>query len=249
MHNTLPCVDFHCHLDLYPDFPALVAETDRAGILTLAVTTTPQAWPRNNELAAQTQHVRAALGLHPQLVAERARELPIFEQYLPNARFIGEVGLDAGPQFYRSFELQKQVFVRILELCALEGEKVVSVHSVRSAGVVLEMVETHLPPARGTVILHWFSGSQSEARRALGLGCFFSINMEMLQSDRQRGMIAAIPDDRLLTETDGPFTQVNGRPSRPSDICALLQTLANVRGTEVELLASTVRANAERLWQ
>src|SRR5579863_615495 len=62
-------VDFHCHLDLYPDHAAAVAECERAGVFTLTVTTTPKAWPRNHQLATATRHVRAALGLHPQLAA------------------------------------------------------------------------------------------------------------------------------------------------------------------------------------
>ena len=65
-------VDFHCHLDLYPDHAAAVEECERLGVFTLAVTTTPRAWPRNHQLATATRHVRAALGLHPQLVADHA---------------------------------------------------------------------------------------------------------------------------------------------------------------------------------
>ena len=74
-----PLVDFHCHLDLYPDFEALVADCDERRIHTLAVTTTPRAWVRNRDLAARTRHVRAALGLHPQLVGERWREVDLWE--------------------------------------------------------------------------------------------------------------------------------------------------------------------------
>lgn len=102
-------VDFHCHVDLYKDHAGLIAECDRAGVATLAVTTTPKAWPRNRDLAARSAHVRVALGLHPQLVGERAGELPLFERHLPEARYVGEVGLDAGPRFYRSFaELRRR---------------------------------------------------------------------------------------------------------------------------------------------
>ena len=43
--------------------------------------TTPRAWPRNQELAAATKYVRAALGLHPQLVKERSHEPPIWREY------------------------------------------------------------------------------------------------------------------------------------------------------------------------
>src|SRR3990172_4211410 len=115
-HSTIESnglVDFHCHLDLYPDHAKSVQESEDAGVFTLAVTTTPKAWPRNYELTKVTRHVRAALGLHPQLVAERASELSVWEAYLPETRYVGEVGLDAGPRFYKSLELQKQIFEQI----------------------------------------------------------------------------------------------------------------------------------------
>lgn len=177
---TAGLVDFHCHLDLYPDLAAAMAECERLGIYTLTVTTTPKAWPRNQELAAGNHHVRVALGLHPQLVAARLNELALWEEYLPQARYVGEVGLDAGPRFYRSLGQQKLVFERVLKLCAKAGGKILTVHSVRTVSAVLDMIETNLPPMRGRAVLHWFTGSRAEARRAVELGCYFSINGEML---------------------------------------------------------------------
>jgi TatD DNase family protein len=58
-------VDFHCHLDLYPDHEAAIARAEAARIYTLTVTTTPKAWSRNHELTRHTRFVRAALGLAP----------------------------------------------------------------------------------------------------------------------------------------------------------------------------------------
>ena len=59
MLQTQGLIDFHCHLDLYPDHVAAVQEAETAGVFTLAVTTTPKAWPRNHELTRGTKHVRA----------------------------------------------------------------------------------------------------------------------------------------------------------------------------------------------
>lgn len=120
-----------------------------------------------------------ALGLHPQLVADRASELSLFEELLPQFRYVGEVGLDASSRFYRSFEKQKAVFATILNRCAEVGDKVLSVHSVRCARHVLDIVETNLPRERGRVVLHWFTGGASEARRAVEMGCYFSLNEQM----------------------------------------------------------------------
>ena len=240
-------VDFHCHLDLYKDHAALIDECDRERVATLAVTTTPKAWPRNRELAALSAQVRVALGLHPQLVAERESELPILERYLPNARYVGEVGLDAGPRFYRSFPAQERVFERILCACAEQGGKVLTIHSVRAVGKVLGYIERALPHDRGRVVLHWFTGTPAEARRAVALGCYFSINGEMLRSPKHRQLIAALPLDRLLTETDGPFVEQDGQPVRPRDVVSTVAELATLHQISADAMAGAIIQNLNRL--
>jgi TatD DNase family protein len=240
-------VDFHCHLDLYEDHASLIAECDRERVATLAVTTTPLAWARNRELAARSSHVRVALGLHPQLVAERERELPLLERLLADTRYVGEIGLDAGPRFFRSFPAQERVFGRILAACAEQGGKILTVHSVRSVGKVLGFIERSLPPDRGRVVLHWFTGSAAEARRAAALGCYFSINREMLGSPKHRQLVGNLPVDRLLTETDGPFVRVRGQPARPRDVSATVEQLATLRAVPVESMARTILLNLKTL--
>lgn len=240
-------VDFHCHLDLYPDHAAEVARCEAQEVFTLTVTTTPKAWPRNNELAMRTRHVRAALGLHPQLVADRASEIGLWEELLPQTRYVGEVGLDAGPRFYKSLDKQKEVFARVLTTCARARSKILTVHSVRSTKMVLDMIEKLLPPPRGRVVLHWFTGTQSEARRAIDLGCYFSINGEMLTNEKRSDLVASLPVDRLLTETDGPFTQTADGPSRPEDVRATVAKLAKLRGYDVETVQNAIMANLKSL--
>lgn len=240
-------VDFHCHLDLYPDHAALIHECDREGVATLAVTTTPKAWPRNRDLAGASSHVRVALGFHPQLVAERKSELPLFERYLAETRYVGEVGLDAGPRFYRSFEAQERVFSRVLAACAEQGDKILTIHSVRAVGKVLGHIERSLPPDRGRVILHWFTGTAAEARRAAERGCYFSINSEMLRSPKHRQLVAGLPPDRLLTETDGPFVEAAGRPVRPKAVARTVADLAGLLGETDDATARRIVANLATL--
>ena len=240
-------VDFHCHLDLYPDHEAAIARAEAARVYTLSVTTTPRAWPLNHELTRDTRYVRAALGLHPQLVAERTGELPLWERHLSEARYIGEVGLDASPRFYKSLEAQRHVFRTVLVRCAEAGGKILSVHSVRSIPAVLDMIERYLPRDRGVVVLHWFTGSKSEARRAAALGCYFSVNVEMVRSDRGRALVAELPMDRILTETDGPFTHIDGHPAEPSDMHVTNDVIARVRNVPSHEIARKVQVNLKAL--
>lgn len=236
-------VDFHCHLDLYPDFEALVGQCDTLGIHTLAVTTTPRAWARNHALASRTTHVHPALGLHPQVVGTHGDEIELWESLLPEARYVGEVGLDAGPHHFQTLERQKEVFGRVLKACDRAGGKILSVHSVRAASLVLDMIGTQLRPDRTRVVLHWFTGSATEARRAIELGCYFSINAQMAINPRARKIVASIPHERILTETDGPFAQTDGRPSRPMNVSDGLHAIANARAEAVASIEASVREN------
>jgi TatD DNase family protein len=181
--NLKNLVDFHCHLDLYPDFENIIKECEQINLYTLAVTTTPRAWPRNRDLTSNTNYVRAALGLHPQLIdKDAAAELSLWEKYLPEARYIGEIGLDFSPNFLHTIKEQVRVFERILQWCAKAGDKILSIHAVRSTGMVLDLIENNLPSGRCGVVMHWFTGSTAEAKRALELGCYFSINSKMVMT-------------------------------------------------------------------
>lgn len=247
MLPTKGLIDFHCHLDLYPDHAAAIQEAEAAGVFTLAVTTTPKAWPRNHELTRETKHVRAALGLHPQLVSSRAAEVALWESLLPQTRYVGEVGLDAGPRFYKSLDAQKAVFTQVLKACAAAGGKIITVHSVRTATAVLDHIEEHLPPGSNRVILHWFTGSKSEAARALEMGCYFSVNSNMLKSERAAALVKTLPFSRLLTETDGPFTETAGRPSKPTDVAETVQLLAELHNTPASTLMKKMNQNLREL--
>lgn len=236
-------VDFHCHLDLYPDFESLVSECEAAAVYTLAVTTTPKAWARNHALASRTRHVFAALGLHPQVVATRAHEIDLWESLLTDSKYVGEVGLDSGPQYFRSLDQQKQIFERVLKACSRQGGKILSVHSIRSASAVLDMVEQHLALDRSRLVLHWFTGTAAEARRAVDLGCYFSINAQMACNPRTGKIVEGLPSDRILTETDGPFTKIAGKPSRPADVAESLIAIANSRKQSLADVQDSVSKN------
>lgn len=239
--QTARLVDFHCHLDLYPDHAAAIKQRERERVFTLTVTTTPRAFPRNKELADCTKYVRAALGLHPQLVANRAKELSIWKDYLPSTRYVGEVGLDAGRRFYPSFEEQKIVFAEILSSCAEAGGKILSVHSARCAKVVLDTIDARLPVGRGRVVLHWFTGSLAEARRAAKMGCYFSVNAAMMRNERSVVLVRSLPKERILTETDGPFSDHAEGNDGPADVKPARDGLAKlfrIRAEEIDAMIS-----------
>ena len=116
-------IDFHCHLDLYPNARAVIEEADARGAFVLAVTTTPKAWTGTKQLIGNRKRIRVALGLHPELVPERHNEVPLLEHYLPETRYVGEIGLDGSSHMRGSFELQERVLTRILQACEKDKKK------------------------------------------------------------------------------------------------------------------------------
>ena len=65
----------------------------------------------------------------------------------------------------------------------------------------------------------------------------------MTRSDRGRSLVSELPIDRILTETDGPFTQVDGRPSEPADVKSTVAAIADVRSLPVDAVTAAVTSN------
>src|SRR3546814_17537329 len=78
------------------------------------------------------------------------------------------------------------------------------------------MLDEQLPPDRAGVVLHWFTGSKADVRRAVDRGCYFSVNEGMLASATGLRVMREIPIDRVLTETDGPFLTRGDKIGRAS---------------------------------
>lgn len=244
MNNlNINMVDYHCHLDLYPNYKQAFKECAENNIITFAVTTTPKAWPKNKELSIISPNIRLGLGFHPQLISERYTEFTLFEKYFSETKFIGEIGLDASPQFYKSFSLQLQFFEKIISMCANFDGKILSIHSVRTNKEVLNIIEKYLPINQNRVILHWFNGTKSEIERAIKLGCYFSINHVMLKKEDKKKIIASIPQNRIITETDGPFIKLHEQSSRLQDIKITIQELAKIYNIEETQMQKQILTN------
>lgn len=240
--------DFHCHLDLYPDPPAMIASCERNRILTLAVTTTPKAWPQNRKWAAGSVYVHAAVGLHPEIVGDRHGELSLLEEHMKDSTFVGEVGLDGSPQYRKHWEKQTEVFARALAEAQRLGGRVVSIHSRRAANEVVKFLGERITAKRVLPILHWFSGSVAAACAAAEIGCYFSINQRSLEHNAGIALVRSLPGDRLLTETDGPFTELGTRKSEPLDVVNTAQQLAAIRGIPPEEMQQILTDNARRVF-
>ncbi len=214
----------HCHLDMYPD-PFKVAEECKArDIYVLSVTTTPKAWEGTCKLADGSQRIRTALGLHPQIAHQREHELELFDALLPDAKYVGEIGLDGGKDFKEHWGVQLKVFRHILSSVNRAGGRIMTIHSYASSSAVLD----ELAGINGVPILHWFTGTPKQLKRAIDVGCWFSVGPAMLNTKKGAELTLKIPKDRVLTETDGPFARHGGKPLQPWDSEIVVSQLADL---------------------
>jgi TatD DNase family protein len=242
-------VDAHVHIDRYPAPAKVLAAAERSNVVVIAVTERPSDFQSLSLLAGRRGLVRVALGLHPLRAARLGRlDLSLFDRLLARADYVGEVGLDGSRDGRPMLPAQRRIFEHVLAHPNIR-QKVLSVHSRRAEAETVQM----LADARVTAMLHWYSGPLKHLEAALSAGLWFSVNPAMLRSQNGRRILAALPPDRVVTETDGPYTTTDGRPSAPADVPALVEALARIWGEEPEAAAglvfrnmASIRAQAQR---
>jgi TatD DNase family protein len=138
---------------------------------------------------------------------DRLREL------ISSFTFLGEIGLDRKADTPAARHVLEQLVEILVEL-----PLIASVHSTGRTGPVVDI----LAPALQRTILHWFTGTSQQIERAVAGGAYFSINTAM--TDEQ---ITQLPPDRVLPETDYPFTRRAGS-ARPGDIARLEERLSQL---------------------
>lgn len=123
---------------------------------------------------------------------------------------IGECGLDYDRLHFCTADVQKKYFERQLEL--VEKYKLpLFLHCRNSADDFYDIIQRNLTKVTNGGVVHSFDGSLEEAQKLIELGFYIGINGCSLKTEDQLKVVAAIPNDRILVETDCPWCAI--RPS------------------------------------
>lgn len=232
-------VDSHCHIDQYKDPLAVLRRAAARGVVCIAVTERPSNFKRLVLRLGARPLVRVALGMHPMRAASATpMDLALFTQLLDQTDYVGEVGLDGSREGRPTLGKQVEVFQHLLEQPRIR-DKVLTVHS---RGAAEETIQ-HLAEARVTAILHWYSGALKHIDVALDAGLWFSINPAMLRSANGKKVLAALPHDRVVTETDGPYCRLGTRPAEPADTPSVVGGIAGAWGIDAKEAGELIYAN------
>lgn len=196
-------IDTHCHFDMMPQPEAYISQKEQAGDIVIGMTNLPSHFQLGQPYLKGFKHIRLALGLHPLLAAESKKEVPLFKRLVDQTSYIGEIGLDFSKEGIATKDEQVAVLRELLY--AIRGKKkIVSVHSRKAEKELLDLLcEYDIK----NVIFHWYSGSVDLIPTILAQGYYFSVNEAMCRSRNGQIIIAEIPKDRILTETDAPYNE------------------------------------------
>lgn len=248
--------DSHAHLDdpaFDGDRDAMLACAGAVGVRTIVVPGIDAAsWPRIAALCARHPGLVAAYGLHPLFLDHhRPEHLAALRDWCTGgtAVAVGEIGLDFHVPGLDP-DTQRHFFQRQLELAG-ELDLPVIVHARQAVEEVI-LTLRRVPGLRGVV--HSFSGSREQAERLWDLGFHLGIGGPVTyeRASRLRRIVADMPLQQLLLETDAPDQPVAGRQGQrnePARIVDILQCIAALRGMQPAELAQATTANTRTLFR
>ena len=252
-----PFIDSHAHL-CDPAFDedrdaAVQRLRDAGGIGVVCIGESIAAAERAAQLSTKYPgFVFATAGVHPHDAAEFDPDrdpAAMRELVAHGAVAIGECGLDYHYD-HSPRPLQRRAFAAQLEL-AKELNRPVVVHTREADDDTAAMVaEAGAAGVRG--VLHCFTGPRRVAETALGVGWYVSFSgIVTFKKWDDDDLIRAVPDDRLLVESDSPYLAPipnRGRRNEPAWVSFTVARVAAARGAELEAIAAATRRNTIRLF-
>lgn len=254
-------IDTHCHLydpAFDSDRSACIARARHAGVVRILLPnvddTTVEAMLG---LAGSDENLFGWMaGLHPCSVPDdevaMEKSLQRVEELLESggAVAVGEIGLDL---HWRRDNLgrQRAVFEWQCQMALRFGLPVV-VHSRNALEELLEvMTAPRLSGLRG--VLHCFTGTATQARRAVEAGFYLGIGGVLtFRNSGLAEVIRAVPREFIVLETDAPYlapTPYRGKRNEPAYLGIVATHLAEIWGCTLAEAAASTTANARKLFE
>jgi len=251
-------VDSHCHLD-FPEFeaelPDIVARAGDAGVgVCVSIGTKLSGFAAVAEVAARFPNVYCSVGVHPHEAAreplEDAAKLIALAKW-PKVVGIGETGLD---YYYEHSPRPRQIANFRCHIAAARALALpLIVHTRDAEDDTIEILREEMGQGAFTGLIHCFTGSQRLAEAALALGFCISASgiLTFKNSGALRDVLAGVPLDRLLVETDAPYLAPvphRGKRNEPAFVTHTAAMLAGLKGVPVDELARATTDNFFRLF-
>jgi TatD DNase family protein len=232
--KRLPPIDLHAHIE------ADIAASDLSELGSLIFAATRSLDEAGQALDRSDPWTIWGVGCHPGLVGVQKAFDPVrFAELILKTAYVSEVGLDGKSRV--SMHTQRTSFEAILTMLQTTP-RIASIHSYAATGMTLACLAAQ--PIHGAV-LHWWLGDEDETRRAVALGCYFSVNAAML---KRPDVLRLLPLDRVFAETDHPFgDRSGGRRRRPGNVDNVEDAIARLHGLGQEQVRRVMWQNLATL--
>ena len=247
--------DTHAHYDsgaFNADREEILAALPEAGV---ALVVNPGCEVRSSgaalALAERFPHVYAAVGVHPEDMADMSDgDLDKIEQLSKHRKCvaIGEIGLDYYWDATHKAE-QKALFIEQLKL-ALRRDLPVIVHDREAHGDCLNIVR-QFPGLRG--VFHCYSGSVEMAQELLKRGWYLGFDGPITYKNARKALdvLEICPLDRILIETDSPYLSpipMRGKRNDSRNLVYVTEKIAEIKGITPEEAAAITMENGKKLF-
>jgi TatD DNase family protein len=252
-------IDSHCHLD-FPafadDLDGVMARAAERGVgRMLTISTRVREHARVLALAERFDNVWCSVGTHPHNAHE---ELDITADDLaqrsahPRVVAIGEAGLDYHYDFSPR-EAQEQGLRTHIAAARTTGLPLI-IHCREADADMARILNEETGRGAFTAVLHCFTGTRELALEAARLGFYVSFSgiLTFKKSGELRAIAAALPEDRILVETDAPYLAPDpyrGKRNEPAYVAETAKALAAARGIAPDQAAAQTTANFFRLFR
>lgn len=171
----------------------------------------------------------------------------------PRVVAIGETGLD-NHYGYSPIEAQEASFRAHICAARLTGLPLI-VHTREADERTAEILEEETEKGAFPILLHCYTGGRDLARRGAALGAYFSVNGIMTfknASDVRDVIVAEMPEDRIILETDAPYLAPvphRGRRNEPAFLVHVRDKLAELKGWSPEETEERTARASGRLFE
>lgn len=202
-------------------------------------------------LADKYDFFYAAVGIHPEYadkldddVIDELRRLAKDDK----VRAIGEIGLDYYYDENPEREIQKEAFIRQMEL-AKELDLPVIIHDRDAHEDTLNIIK-QFPEVTGEI--HCFSGSVEFAKECLKLGYYIGITGVVTFKNAKKiiEVVKELPLDKILVETDCPYmapVPYRGKRNRSDYIKHIIEKIAEIKGVDAAEISTRTISNIKHL--
>jgi TatD DNase family protein len=252
-----PIIETHCHLDYLEqaELDVTLAKSSEAGverIITIAVA--PGNLNRVMELTRYSPNIWGSQGIHPHEAESYNREIDeTIRVNATDARIVavGEIGLD---YYYDHADrsVQRLVFEQQLQT-ATELDLPVIIHTREADSDTRDILRNYSAALSRKGVIHSFTSSMELAEFCLAEGFMLGFNgiITFNRADNVRQVVAATPLEQLLLETDAPYltpVPYRGRPNAPYYLPFIAESMAAIKGLDVEKLLRQVYSNSANLF-